>query len=658
MAKREVVDQYMPSATRRRYASLQAEYANDIKGTAKRIFSYFGGEMKLVFGLAAVILIGTIAGVCAPAIQSEAIDIIAGESTGDFAITLTFMLAAYLIGTAGQFVQSLLCAHLGTRIVKRLRGQLFDKVIELPVAYHDRHPQGDTMSRMTNDVDNISTTISQALPTLIAGVLTVTGTTIAMLALCWQLALLTCFTVGLTILATKVLSSRVRRYSRAQQASLGEVSSMVEEMVAGYRTVVASNRQAQAIDEFRNATDKLTAAGIRTNAFSGIMGPVSSAISNIGYAIVAVFGGLLALNGIITIGVISAFIVYMRQFSRPINEIAQLYCQLQTAIAGAERVFNVMDQASECADEQTGQATDEVAKPAPSKPTPSKPAPSNPNQFAREGVSHAADLVSSLASATREALTTGEPFEKAPTIEFENVTFSYEPGKPVLHDFTLKVPAGKKVALVGATGSGKTTIANLVLRFYEVDSGRILLGGRDIRTTPRARLRKRIAIVLQDTTLFEGTIRDNLLYANEVATEEQLRAAAEASCCLRMIERLPDGLDTRIGGAEGISLSHGQQQLLSIARAFLANPDVLILDEATSNVDTRTEQAVQKAMQHLMSDRTSIVIAHRLSTIRDADIIVVLDHGRIAEQGTHEELLARGGRYYDLYMTQFAGFAT
>lgn len=636
MAKREVVDQYMPNASRRRYASLQAEYADDIMGTARRIFSYFKNEMKLVTGLAVVILLGTLAGVCAPAIQSRAIDIIAGEATGDFAITLGLMIGAYLVGTCGQFVQGLLCAKMSTRIVKRIRGQLFEHVIDLPISYHDQHPHGDTMSRMTNDVDNISTTISQALPTLIAGVLTITGTTVAMLLLCWQLALLTCLTIGLTIAATRFLSARVRKYSRTQQASLGEVSGMVEEMVAGFRTVVASNRQQRAVADFCNATDKLTAAGIRTNAFSGIMGPVSSSISNIGYAIVAVFGGFLALQGVITIGVISAFIVYMRQFSRPVNEIAQLYCQLQTAIAGAERVFAVIDEAIETADETSREKAG----------------------LAAEGVSTAIDRMPDKAFAASEALRSGQAMEKAPTIEFESVTFSYEEGKPVLSDFSFTVPAGKKVALVGATGSGKTTIANLVLRFYDVDSGRILLSGRDIRDITRERLRQRIAIVLQDTTLFDGTIRENLLYANENATESQLIEAAHASCCLRMIERLPEGFDTRIGGNGGMSLSHGQQQLLSIARAFLANPDVLILDEATSNVDTRTEQAVQKAMLHLMQDRTSIVIAHRLSTVRDADIIVVLDHGRIVEQGTHEELLELGGRYHDLYMTQFAGFAT
>lgn len=640
-AQREVVDQYMPNASRRRYASLQAEYADDVMGTAKRIFSYFKNETKLVAGLAAVILLGTLAGVCAPAIQSRVIDIIAGEATGDFAITLGLMIAAYLIGSCGQFVQGLLCAKMSTRIVKRIRGQLFDHVIDLPISYHDRHPHGDTMSRMTNDVDNISTTISQALPTLIAGVLTITGTTIAMLLLCWQLALLTCLTIGLTIAATRFLSARVRKYSRAQQASLGEVSGMVKEMVTGFRTVVASNRQQRAVSDFCEATDRLTAAGIRTNAFSGIMGPVSSSISNVGYAIVAVFGGLLALRGMITIGVISAFIVYMRQFSRPVNEIAQLYCQLQTAIAGAERVFAVIDEA--------GEAADEISK--------EKACADAEGAGAGINRSPVTAFAAKEAPANAQATKT-TPAEMAPTIEFENVTFSYDGGKPVLSDFSFTVPAGKKVALVGATGSGKTTIANLVLRFYDVDSGRILLGGHDIRDITRKELRQRIAIVLQDTTLFGGTIRDNLLYANENATEEQLREAARASCCLRMIERLPEGFDTRIGGSGGMSLSHGQQQLLSIARAFLSNPDVLILDEATSNVDTRTEQAVQKAMLHLMKDRTSIVIAHRLSTIRDADTIVVLDHGRIVEQGTHEELLEIGGRYHELYMTQFAGFAT
>lgn len=326
-------------------------------------------------------------------------------------------------------------------------------------------------------------------------------------------------------------------------------------------------------------------------------------IGNIGFVIIAVFGGYFSMNGLISVGVISAFIVYAKQFSRPINEIAQIYGQLQTAVAGAERVFAVLDEETED----------------------------------KSGV----------------ALETGE---KA-AVAFQNVCFSYEAGTPVIRDFTLAVPNGRKVALVGATGSGKTTIVNLLMRFYDIESGEIRINGQDIRDVSRESLRRNIAIVLQDTVLFSDTVRNNLKYGNDSAAEEQLKAAVEMSQCRDMIGLLPQGYDTVLTGS-GANISQGQRQLLAIARAFVADPKILILDEATSNVDTRTEKAIQDAMHSIMQGRTSIVIAHRLSTIRDSDLIVVMEHGEIAESGSHEELLAKKGRYYELYMTQYAGFAT
>ena len=582
---------------------VEVEHAQNAGAALKRLVSYFAKEKALVAGMLAIVLAGTLCGVYAPSMQSSAIDIIAGEKTGDLAKTILVMLAAYLIYSASQLAQGLLSAKISQRLVKRMRGELFGKIIDLPIRYLDTHSHGDVMSRMTNDIENISTTVSQSLPSLCSGVLTIIGTVAIMLYYCWQLALLSLVTVLLTVLATKLLSGQVRKFSRKRQQLLGHLNGTVEKMISGYRTVVAYDHQKTTAEEFCNTSDALTRAGIRTDIFSGVMGPVMNCIGNIGFVIIAAFGGYFAIHGYISVGVISAFIVYAKQFSRPINEIAQIYGQLQTAIAGAERVFVVLDEENE---DMSGQTLPECTD---------------------------------------------------PTVTFDHVNFSYQSGHPVIRDFSLTVPSGKKVALVGSTGSGKTTVVNLLMRFYDADSGSIRIDGQEISGISRQELRKNVAIVLQDTVLFSDTVQHNLQYANEHATTEQLEQAAQMSRCRDMIQALPQGYETMLESG-GANISQGQRQLLAIARAFVADPKILILDEATSNVDTRTEKAIQSAMQKVMENRTSIVIAHRLSTIRDSDLIVVMDQGQIVEQGTHEELLARQGKYYALYMTQFAGFAT
>ncbi len=581
----------------------QVEHAQNAGVTGKRIARYFAHEKVLVIFMLIMVIFGTLCSVLAPSIQSKAIDIIAGTISGNFMETLVKMLAVYLLYSVSQLLQGLISANLSQRIVKQMRRELFGKIVDLPIRYLDTHSHGDVMSRMTNDIENVSTTVSQSLPSLFSGVLTILGTVAIMLWYCWQLALLSCVTVLLTFLATKILSKKVRKFSRQKQMYLGKLNGTVEEMVSGYRTVVAYNHQDIIIDEFCQVSDSLTKAGIRTDIFSGVMGPVMNCIGNIGFVIIAAFGGYFSVHGLISVGVISAFIVYAKQFSRPINEIAQVYGQLQTAIAGAERVFMVLDEAGE-------------------------------------------DM-------------SGEPLmeDSRADVMFCNVNFAYEKSHPVIRNFTLTVPSGKKVALVGATGSGKTTIVNLLMRFYETESGDIFINQQNLMGISRASLRKNVAIVLQDTVLFSDTVRNNLKYADENASEEMLKRAVEMSRCKEMIELLPNGYDTMLTGS-GENLSQGQRQLLAIARAFVADPRILILDEATSNVDTRTEKAIQAAMQLVMKNRTSIVIAHRLSTIRDADIIVVMDHGQIVESGNHEMLLSKKGRYYELYMTQYAGFST
>lgn len=579
------------------------EKPKNAKKTFKRLCRYFGKEKLMLTGLIVAVIIVVACSVFTPALQSKAIDVITDRHFNRLSVILIIMLILYGINSIGNLCQSILSAKLSQRIVKRMREDLFDKIADLPIKYIDNHSHGDIMSRMTNDVENISNTISQSLSSLVSGVLTVTGTVIIMLWYCWQLAILSCMTVILTIIATKYLSGAMRRFYTRRQIILGNLNGTVEEMVTGYKTVVAYNHQAEVKADFNKTSDELTKTGIVAEILGGSMGPVMNVINNIGFVIIAAFGGYFAINKMISIGVISAFIVYPKQFGRPIDEIAQVYGQIQTAMASAERVFDIMDE--------------------------------RPEDKSGSNVIDNSDGI----------------------ISFEHVNFSYVEGKKVLSDFNLEVKAGQKVALVGATGSGKTTVVNLLMRFYDIDSGSIKIDGVDIKDIDCNNLRKNTAIVLQDTVLFSDTIKNNLKYSNEDATDKEIIEAATLSNCHNMIMQMKDGYDTKLSEG-GHNISQGQRQLLSIGRAFLAKPKILILDEATSSVDTRTEKHIQDAMTNLMKNRTSLIIAHRLSTIQDADLIVVLDHGKIVEKGSHSRLLSQKGKYYELYMTQFAGSAT
>lgn len=580
--------------------NLTVEKAKDKKGTLKRMIAYFAAEKAMIIGLLAAVIVVVICSVYAPKLQSNAIDIIASGRFKELTPILITMVVVYIIHSICTFLQTKISAVLSQNIVKKMREDLFRHIVNLPVRYLDSNSHGDIMSRMTNDIENISTTVSQSLSSMFSGVLTIIGTVIMMTVLCPQLALLSCVTVILTVIATKFLSKAMKKFFTKRQVLLGNLNGTVEEMVTGYKSVVAYNRQKNVIKDFNSVSNELTRVGIIAEILGGSMGPVMNVINNISFVIIAAFGGYFAINHIISIGVISAFIVYAKQFGRPIDELAQIYGQIQTAIAGAERVFAVMDEPLE---DKSG----------------------DKNMDKLEGV-----------------------------IKFKDVNFSYTKDKQVLYDFNLEVKAGQKVALVGSTGSGKTTVVNLLMRFYDVDSGEILIDDVNIKDIDCATLRKNTAIVLQDTVLFADTIKNNLKYSNEAATDEQMYAAAAMSNCDTMINKMPLKYDTELM-AEGENISQGQRQLLSIARAFLAQPKILILDEATSNVDTRTEKHIQDAMLKLMENRTSLIIAHRLSTIQDADIIVVMDDGHIVEAGNHKELLNKMGRYYKLYMTQFAG---
>ncbi len=571
--------------------------------TVRRLIGYFKAEGITVFWLLLSVLAVVICSVSAPSLQSKAIDSISERSFGSLPKILITMLIVYGISCLATLFQSLLSARLSQRVVKRLREDLFDKIINLPVKYIDNHPHGDIMSRMTNDVENISTTVSQSMSSMFSGILMIIGTVFMMVMLCPVLALLSCTTVILTLLVTKYLSAAMRRFYLKRQEFLGELNAEVEEMVTGYKTVTAYNRQKEVMRDFDSTSDKLTKTGIIAEILAGSMGPCMNVINNIGFVIIAGFGGYFAVKGIISIGIISAFIVYAKQFGRPIDELAQVYGQIQSAAAGAERVFEIMDNENE---DKSGSRDMEGAK----------------------GV-----------------------------IEFKNVDFSYVKGQKVLSDFSLKVKAGQKAALVGATGSGKTTVVNLLMRFYDIDRGEILIDGVNIKDIDCRELRRNTAVVLQDAVLFSDTVRNNLKYSNLTASDEAMEKAAEMSNCYDMIHNMREGYDTYLTGS-GQNISQGQRQLLTICRAFLAEPKILILDEATSSIDTRTEKNIQDAMVRLMKDRTSLIIAHRLSTIQDADIIIVLDKGKIAEKGSHRELLEKKGKYYELYMTQFAGRAT
>lgn len=583
--------------------NMTVEKPQNGKKTLKRLMGYFVSEKKMLFLLMLAVVVVVACSVYAPKLQSNAIDAIAGRQWDKLSPILIVMVIIYIIHSICTYMQSKLSAVLSQNIVSRMRKDLFLNIVNLPIRYLDANSHGDIMSRMTNDIENISTTVSQSMSSLFSGILTVIGTVVMMVALCPRLAALSCVTVILTIVATKLLSKAMRFFFKKRQVILGQLNGNVEEMVTGYRTVVAYNRQNAVVNDFDNVSDELTRVGIIAEILGGSMGPVMNVVNNVGFVIIAAFGGYFAINNIISIGVISAFIVYARQFGRPIDELAQIYGQIQTAVAGAERVFEVMDEPLE---DKSGKK----------------------NMDDLRGI-----------------------------IRFKNVNFSYTKEKQVLYDFNLEVKAGQKVALVGSTGSGKTTVVNLLMRFYDVDSGEILIDDVNIKDIDCDSLRRNTAIVLQDTVLFADSIENNLRYSNSSATDEQMYMAARMSNCDSMIRKMPQGYDTQLM-SEGENISQGQRQLLSIARAFLAQPKILILDEATSSVDTRTEKHIQDAMVKLMKDRTSLIIAHRLSTIQDADLIVVMDEGRIAETGSHANLLAKKGKYYQLYMTQFAGCAT
>ncbi len=584
--------------------------------TLKRLLGYIGKSKLLVILLIAIMVVVTVSDLAGPALQGAAIDTIKitdGRLSVDMPSMIGYLAAIgvlTLISSAMTLFQGFIAAKLSQNTVYTLRNDLFRKISRLPIKFTDTHKHGDIMSRMTNDVENVSNAVSQSIASLISSVLTLIGAFAMMLYYGWIMALIACVTIPITISVSTLLARFMKKYFVRRQRLLGQLNGQVEEMVTSYKTVVAYGKEKKAVEDFSVTSKKLKKCSISARVWGSVMGPCMNFLGNLQYVLIAAFGGFFVLNPVsfmrtLTIGNIQSMLQYSKKFTRPINEIANQYANILTALAGAERIFEIMDSADEI-----DEGTSEIS---------------------------VCDINGN--------------------IEFKNIDFSYEKGEQVLKDFNLSVKSGQKIAIVGATGSGKTTVVNLLTRFYEVDRGAILIDGTDIRDIPKDTLRHSIAIVLQDTVLFSDTIRNNIKYGREGATDEEMQRAAEHAKADIFIERLPDGYDSVLAES-GSNLSQGQRQLLSIARAVLADPKILILDEATSSVDTRTEMHIQQAMVALMKNRTSLIIAHRLSTIRDADVIVVIKDGAVAEAGNHDELLALGGEYSKLYSSQFAGVAT
>jgi ATP-binding cassette, subfamily B, multidrug efflux pump len=514
---------------------------------------------------------------------------------------LLLLVGVYVLSSIFSWMQAYIMAGVTQRTVYRLRRDVDRKLGRLPLKYFDSHARGDVLSRVTNDIDNIGQTLQQSLTQLITSLLTVIGVLVLMLTISPILAAISLLAVPLSIVVTVLIASRSQKQFVAQWASTGTLNGHVEEMHTGHAIVKAFGRQDRAIQTFEAENDRLYDASYRAQFISGIIQPALNFIANLNYVAIAVIGGLRVAAGQLTLGDVIAFIQYSRQFTFPIVQTASIANVLQSAVASAERVFELLDEAEEIPDPIAPRALGSVAG----------------------------------------------------AVGFEDVSFRYEPDKPLIDDLDLHVDAGETVAIVGPTGAGKTTLVNLLMRFYELDAGRITVDGIDTRELTRDNLRQTFGMVLQDTWLFHGTISENIGYGRHDATDEEIVAAAEAAHVDHFVRTLPDGYETVIDD-DATNVSAGEKQLLTIARAFLADPRILILDEATSSVDTRTEVLIQRAMSRLMTGRTTFVIAHRLSTIRDADTILVMDHGRIVEQGTHDDLLARGGFYYDLYQSQFA----
>jgi ATP-binding cassette, subfamily B, multidrug efflux pump len=594
--------------------AMPGQKAKNFKGSLKRLLVYLKPfTLTLILVLAAAIL-STIFSIASPKILGRATDLLfdgmmakikgipgAAIDFEGIAFILALLAGLYIISALFGFIQQYLMSGVAQKVVYRLRNDVNDKLGRLPLKFFDSRSHGDIMSRVTNDVDNISNTLQQSLTQLITSIVTLVGVIVMMLTISPLLTVILVLTLPLSFMVVGFIAKRSQLYFKSQQAELGALNGHVEEMYTGHTIVKAFGYEQKSIQQFDEINDRLYKSSWKAQFISGIMMPLMNLIGNIGYVLICVVGGILVTQRAITVGDIQAFIQYARQFTMPITQTANIANIIQSTIASAERVFELMDEEEEGAE--------------PVRPVVLK--------------------------------------QPRGDVAFHDVEFYYKPDVPLIERMNIEVKSGQTVAIVGPTGAGKTTLVNLLMRFYEVTGGSITIDGQPIQGMQRGHLRNQFGMVLQDAWLFNGAIRDNIGYGRPGATEEEIVAAAVAAHADHFIRTLPEGYNTVLN-EEASNISQGQKQLLTIARAILADPAILILDEATSSVDTRTEVQIQHAMNHLMTGRTSFVIAHRLSTIRDADLILVMNKGSVIEQGSHDELLAQGGFYADLYNSQFA----
>lgn len=594
---------------------MPVEKAKDFKGTLKRLIRYLAPRKILLLAVVAVAILSTVFNIFSPKIMGKAttklfeglmmkMRHVPGAKI-DFQYIwqiLMILIALYLLSSIFSYIQQYIMAGVAQKTAYDMRKDVSDKLSRLPLKFFDSRTHGEILSRVTNDMDNVSNTLQQSLTQLITSIVTLLGVVIMMLTISLWLTLITIITLPLSFIITKVIAKRSQKYFAAQQKLLGELSGHVEEMYTGHKIVKAFGREDESITQFNGINEKLNESAWKAQFVSGIIMPLLSFVNNIGYVLICVVGGIFVTKKMIEIGDIQAFIQYSRQFTMPIIQTANIANILQSTVASAERIFELLDEKEELPDRQ-------------------------------------------------DAIVIANPRGE---VQFKNVKFGYKEDAPLIENMNIDVKQGQTIAIVGPTGAGKTTLVNLLMRFYEIDNGKITVDDVDIRDMKRGALRSIFGMVLQDTWLFNGTIRDNIAYGRESATEDEIIRAAKAAHADHFIRTLPDGYYT-ILNEEASNISQGQKQLLTIARAILADPAILILDEATSSVDTRTEVYIQKAMIELMKGRTSFVIAHRLSTIRDANLILVMNNGSVIEKGSHIELLAKGGFYADLYNSQFTG---